>query len=138
MPPRRVSDLGLPGGLTDDGTPLDTPRLRAWAERRLAPLGAEADDATLADTLAAYLRSVSEQAAARELGVHRPARNRLARAETRSAAASTTRTPGPNCGSPCGCQAAADPRRRLVRGFLAISRLVRIFLVGAYFMVIRR
>jgi purine catabolism regulator len=39
--------------------------------------------ATLVDTVAAYLRSCSEQAAAGELGVHRhTVRNRLARAET--------------------------------------------------------
>jgi len=83
--PGSVADLGLPGGLAD-GTPFDTPRLRAWAERRLALLGTAEDDAaggTLADTLVAYLRSRSEQAAARELGVHRhTVRNRLARAES--------------------------------------------------------
>jgi PucR family transcriptional regulator, purine catabolism regulatory protein len=97
--PGEFADLGLPGRLADAGTPLDTPQLRGWAQRWLAPLGIGEDDSghaagmnagggnaggsTLADTLAAYLRSQSEQAAARELGVHRhTVRNRLARAET--------------------------------------------------------
>lgn len=92
-----LADLGLPGRLADAGTPLDTPQLRVWAQRRLAPLGigahgaaggatvagASAASAALVDTLAAYLRAHSDQAAARDLGVHRhTVRNRLARAET--------------------------------------------------------
>jgi len=84
--PGSLADLGLSAGLADDDSPLDTPRLRAWAERRLVPLGTGEDGAaggTLADTLVAYLRSCSEQGAARELGVHRhTVRNRLARAES--------------------------------------------------------
>lgn len=104
--PGELADLGLPGELADAGDPLDTPQLRAWAGRRLAPLGIGADDAlggastgaaslgganagglnagggTLTDTLVAYLRARSEQAAAQELGVHRhTVRNRLARIE---------------------------------------------------------
>lgn len=76
--PGELTDLGGSGGLADAGSPLDTPQLRVWAQLRLAPL---ADDRTLADTLAAYLRTRSEQAAARELNVHRhTVRNRLARA----------------------------------------------------------
>ena len=116
--PGELADLALPGGLADDGTPLDTPGLRAWAERRLASLGIGEDgaaDGTLADTLVAYLRSCSEQAAARELGVHRhTVRNRLSRLEACSALALTTRTPGPSCGSLSGWPAAADFWRGLV------------------------
>ena len=66
---------------TPDGPPFDSPRLRVWAERRLAPLLADGQDELLA-TLIAYLRTRSDQRAARELGVHRhTVRNRLGRLE---------------------------------------------------------
>jgi PucR family transcriptional regulator, purine catabolism regulatory protein len=66
----------------DAAGPLDTPELRAWAERRLAPLtGVGGDD--LAVTLAAALRGRSEQEAARKLAVHRhTVRNRVARIQS--------------------------------------------------------
>ena len=62
--------------------PLDSPELRAWAARRLAPL-AGSGNADLAETLAAALRCRSEQEAARELAVHRhTVSNRVARIES--------------------------------------------------------
>lgn len=78
--PGALADLGQPGPGAEAGDPFDTPELRAWARRRLAPLSG---DRTLTDTLAACLRTRSEQAAARELNVHRhTVRNRVARAES--------------------------------------------------------
>jgi purine catabolism regulator len=74
------------GTLTDLGrgdaeAPLDTPELRTWAERRLAPLAGPGRDDLVA-TLAATLRCRSELDAARELAVHRhTVRNRVARLE---------------------------------------------------------
>ena len=75
-----------PGTLVDLGgsgqAPLDSPELRAWAARRLAPL-AGSGNADLAETLAAALRCRSEQEAARELAVHRhTVSNRVARIES--------------------------------------------------------
>ncbi|HEX4831412.1 MAG TPA: PucR family transcriptional regulator ligand-binding domain-containing protein [Trebonia sp.] len=74
-----------PGELADLGghasrAPLDTPRLRAWAQARLAPLAGEEH---LAETVVAVLRRRSEQDAARDLGVHRhTVRHRVTRAQS--------------------------------------------------------
>ena len=74
-----------PGAVTDLGwrqaaAPLDTPELRAWAERTLGALNG---DEELAATVAAVLRFRSELDASRELGVHRhTVRNRVTRAES--------------------------------------------------------
>ena len=74
-----------PGVLADLGwrpaaAPLDTPELRGWAQQRLAALAGDDD---LVATIAAVLRSRSEQDAARGLNVHRhTVRNRVARAES--------------------------------------------------------
>jgi hypothetical protein len=74
-----------PGTVTDLGwnqapAPLDTPQLRAWAERALRALDG---DGELVATVAAVLRCRSELEASRELGVHRhTVRNRVSRAES--------------------------------------------------------
>jgi purine catabolism regulator len=60
--------------------PLDTPELRAWAQRRLQAL--DGDD-ELTATVAAVLRCRSELDAARDLAVHRhTVRNRVTRIES--------------------------------------------------------
>jgi PucR family transcriptional regulator, purine catabolism regulatory protein len=75
----------VPGACTDLGwdraaAPVDTPELRAWAQRRLLALEGEDD---LVATAAAVLRSRSELDAARDLAVHRhTVRNRVARIES--------------------------------------------------------
>jgi len=74
-----------PGGCADLGwertaAPLDTPELRAWAERRLQALAGEDE---LMATAAAVLRCRSELDAARDLDVHRHTiRNRVTRIES--------------------------------------------------------
>ena len=74
-----------PGTCTDLGwdraaAPLDTPELRAWAQRRLQAL--DGDDELVA-TVAAVLRCRSELDAARDLAVHRHTiRNRVTRIES--------------------------------------------------------
>jgi Purine catabolism regulatory protein-like family/PucR C-terminal helix-turn-helix domain len=74
-----------PGACADLGwdqaaAPLDTPELRAWAERRLQSL--DGDDELMA-TIAAVLRCPSELDAARDLAVHRHTiRNRVRRIES--------------------------------------------------------
>jgi purine catabolism regulator len=74
-----------PGTCADLGwdraaAPLDTPELRAWAQRRLQAL--DGDDELVA-TVAAVLRCRSELDAARDLAVHRHTiRNRVTRIES--------------------------------------------------------
>ena len=71
-----VTDLGW----HQASAPLDTPELRAWAERTLEALDS---DEELVATVAAVLRCRSELDASRELGVHRhTVRNRVTRAES--------------------------------------------------------
>jgi purine catabolism regulator len=71
-----VTDLGW----HQASAPLDTPELRAWAERTLEALDG---DEELVATVAAVLRRRSELDASRELGVHRhTVRSRVTRAES--------------------------------------------------------
>jgi purine catabolism regulator len=74
--PGMLADLGW----RESAAPLDTPELRAWGQQRLSALAGDDD---LVATIAAVLRSRSEQDAARGLEVHRhTVRNRVARAES--------------------------------------------------------